>query len=272
MSRVAIVTGGGRGVGRLIATDLARQGFAVAVAARTGRELDETAAMIEADGGRPLAHVADVTRTDEVNALVRHVEERLGAVELLVNNAGTAAAIGPTWEVEPDLWWRDVETSLRAAFLCTRATLPGMIARRRGRILNVSSYVGARPSPYISGYAAAKAALVSFTESLAAEVAEHDIRVFAITPGLFRSALLDGLMSTESRRWLPEVGTGRFVEPAEVARLVRFLASGAGDALAGRFLHALDDVGALEAEADRIVRDDLLTVRLRRFEPADRAT
>src|SRR6185503_17933218 len=119
--------------------------------------------------------------------------------------------------------WRDVETSLRSAFLCARAALPGMIARREGRILNVASYVGARPSPYMSAYAAAKAALINFTESLAAEVTAEGVKVFAITPGLFRTALLEGLMSSENRRWLGEVGSGRFVEPDEVARLVRFL-------------------------------------------------
>jgi 3-oxoacyl-[acyl-carrier protein] reductase len=141
-----------------------------------------------------------------------------------------------------------------------------MIARGAGRIVNVSSYAGTRPGPYMSAYAAAKAALVNFSESLAAETAGTGVKVFAVTPGLFRSALTEGLLSESSRRWLPNVGSGRWVEPAQVAALVDFVASGRGDALAGRFLHALDDLEKLAANAGDIVERDLLTLRLRRWE------
>jgi NAD(P)-dependent dehydrogenase (short-subunit alcohol dehydrogenase family) len=140
-----------------------------------------------------------------------------------------------------------------------------MVARGRGRVINVSSYVAVRPSPYLSAYAAAKAAVVSFSEGLAVAAAPHGVRVFTITPGLFRSALVEHLMnSDDGGRWLPEVGSGRWVEPERVAKLVSFLASGAGDALAGRFIHALDDVEELASRADEIARDELFTVRLRR--------
>ena len=140
-----------------------------------------------------------------------------------------------------------------------------MIDRKRGRILNVSSYVAARPTPYMSAYAAAKAALTSFSEGLSAALASHGITAFTITPGLFRSALTEHLMTSEAgRRWLPEVGRGRWVEAEQVERLVRFVASGRGDALTGRFLHALDDLDDLAARADEIVADDLFAVRLRR--------
>ena len=125
--------------------------------------------------------------------------------------------------------------------------------------------MAARPAPYLSGYAAAKAALASFSESLAAALREHGIAVFTITPGLFRSALMDHLMQSDAgRRWLPEVGSGRWVEPERVERLVAFLASGRGDALSGRFLHALDDLDDLAARAEEIAEDDLFALRLRR--------
>ncbi len=262
---VALVTGGGRGVGRVIARALPRAGYAVGVTSRTEGELDETVALIRAADGTAAARAADLTDPDAVERVVGELRSELGEVELLVNNAGTARAIGPAWEVEPDLWWRDVESSLLSAFLCTRAVVPGMVERGKGRVLNVSSYVAVRPSPYLSAYAAAKAAVVSFSEGLAAALAEHGVRVFTITPGLFRSDLVEHLMSSEEgRRWLPEVGRGRWVEPERVEQLVLFLASGRGDALSGRFLHALDDVEELARRADEIRREDLFTVRLLR--------
>jgi NAD(P)-dependent dehydrogenase (short-subunit alcohol dehydrogenase family) len=263
---VAFVTGGGRGVGRVIAEALAAEGLAVCVVARTATEVEETAAAIDSSGGRAIGLSVDATDRVAVEGAVAEAEERLGPIEVLVNNAGRAHAVGPVWEVDPDDWWQDVEVNVRSAFLCARATLPGMLERDAGRILNVSSYVALRPTPYISGYAAGKAAILSVTESLAASVAGTGVRVFALTPGLFRSELMRHLMESEAgKQWLPGIGEGgRWVEPERVARLVVFLATGAGDAFHGRFLHALDDLDELVSRADEIARDDLFTPRLRR--------
>jgi NAD(P)-dependent dehydrogenase (short-subunit alcohol dehydrogenase family) len=258
---VAIVTGGGRGVGKVIAGALVKEGHAVALVARTAGELEETAAEL----GNAIAVRADVTDPAQVESAVARTESELGPIDLLVNNAGTARAIGPMWEVDPAEWWTDVESSLRSAFLCTRAVVPGMIERRAGRILNVSSYVAARPSPYLSGYAAGKAAIVSFSEGLAASLRDLGVFVFTITPGRFRSALFDHLVDSDAgRRWLPELGSGEYVDPEHVERLVAFLASGRGDGLSGRFLHALDDVEGLAGRAAEIAEQDLYAVRLRR--------
>ena len=262
---VAVVTGGGRGVGRAIALRLARDGRPVAVLARSTDELAESVGLVEEAGGVALARPVDVTDGDAVAHAFREVEETLGAVELLVNNAGSAVALGPAWEVDPEVWWRDVETSLRGAFLCARAALPGMLERGRGRVINVSSYVAARPSPYLSAYAAAKAALLSFTEALAAECAAAGIAVFAATPGHVRTALIHHMLaSEEGQRWLPDVRDSRPVDVERAADLVSFLASGRADRLSGRFLHALDDVAGLAERAEEIVADDLYAVRLRR--------
>ena len=263
---VAFVTGGGRGVGRVIAESLAAEDFAVCVAARTTVEVEETATAIEGAGGRALALTVDATDRTSVESALATAERRLGAIDVLVNNAGSARAIGPVWEVDPEEWWQDVESSLRSAFLCSRAVLPRMLERGTGRILNVSSYVALRPTPYISGYAAAKAALLSLTEALAASVGDTDVRVFAVTPGRFHSELMRHLMDSEAgKRWLPGIGEGgRWVEPERVAQLIVFLATGKGDELHGRFLHALDDLDELVERADEIVRDDLFTPRLRR--------
>jgi NAD(P)-dependent dehydrogenase (short-subunit alcohol dehydrogenase family) len=223
----------------------------VAVVARSANELAET-------GLLPVA--ADVTEPGSAERVVAAVAAELGAVTLLVNNAGTAAAIGPAWEVDPAVWWRDVETSLRGAFLFSRAVLPDMLRRGEGRIVNVSSYAAVKPAPYLSAYAAAKAALLSFTEALAAETRERGVRVFAVSPGTVRTALTERLAESE---WLPHMRDREWLEPERVARLVAFLASGRADALSGRFLHALDDVEALAARAAEVERDDLYALRLR---------
>jgi NAD(P)-dependent dehydrogenase (short-subunit alcohol dehydrogenase family) len=250
----------------VIAEALASQGFAVCIAARTASDVGETAAAIVANGGRAIAVTADATNETDVRRAIAAAEDGLGAIDVLVNNAGTARAVGPVWEVEPEEWWSDVETSVKSAFFCSRVVLPGMLERGGGRILNVSSYVALRPTPYISGYAAAKAAMLSLTEALAASVSATGVRVFAMTPGLFRSELMRHLMESDAgKRWLPGIGEGGpWVEPGRVARLAVFLASGEGDAFHGRFLHALDDLEELVRRTDEIERDDLFTPRLRR--------
>lgn len=259
--RTAIVTGGSRGVGLAIGRALVEAGARVALLARSGDELERAAA--ELDGAAAI--VADVRDRESVEAALARAEDELGPTDLLVNNAGTLVAIGPLWDVEPEDWWLDVETSLRGALLCSRAVLPGMLERGRGRIVNVSSYAAIRPSPYQSGYAAAKAALLSLTESLAASTAEHGIAVFAISPGFVRTAMTDRLReSGEGHRWLPEVGVGGEVDAARAGRLVVFLASGAADRLSGRFLHTLDDVEQAARRADEVVGEDLYVMRLRK--------
>lgn len=264
---VAVVTGAGRGVGLAVARRLAVDGMRVGLAARSKEQIAAAAAEIRDAGGGTVAVTTDVTDEAAVRAMVETVEQELGPVELLVNNAGSAAALGPAWEVDAALWWGDVEASLRGTFLCSRAVLPGMVARRRGRIVNVSSYVAVRPSPYLSAYAAAKAAVLSFTEALAAEVAEHGIRVFAVTPGHVRTELVRYMLeSEEGRRWLPHVARSEPLEPERVAALVSFLASGRGDALSGRFLHVLDDVEELVRRAEEVRGDDLYVPRLRALE------
>lgn len=263
---VALVTGGGRGVGRTMATALASR-FDVAVLSRTQRELEETSDAIERGGGRALWRTVDLRDRDAVPQVIADVERELGPISVLVNNAGAARAIGPAWTADVDTWWSDIETNLLPTYLCTRAVVPGMIERRKGTLINVASYVATRPSPYLTAYAAAKAAIANFTESLAASLAEFDVSAFTFTPGLFSTKLLDNLMSSEEgRRWLPDVGTGRLVTEQEVSRMVLFLASDAARALSGRFFHALDDVDAIERQATEIASDDLYALRLRRLD------
>jgi len=215
---IAVVTGGSRGIGKAIAGALRESGAAVTALDRS--------------------HGVDVT---ERNAVETAFAE-LGPVDLLVNNAGTMDAIGPAWQVDPDDWRRDIETSLFGAFNCSRAVLPGMVERGAGRIVNVSSGVATRAYPHASAYAAAKAALRSFTQSLAAETTEHGIAIFAISPGFVWTEMTERLRDSP---WFPGFGSPSPNEPERAAELVLRLASGELDALSGRFIHVRDDIDQL---------------------------
>jgi NAD(P)-dependent dehydrogenase (short-subunit alcohol dehydrogenase family) len=260
--QVAIVTGASRGVGRATAEALDAEGAAVALAARSEPELAATARRL----GHAMAVPTDVTRTADVERLVEATERELGPPTLLVAGAGTWEHVGPAWEGDPEAWWRDVEVTLRGAYLCARAVLPGMVARGTGRIVALSSYAANRPRPYSSGYASGKAALLRFVDSLAAEVEGRGVSVFAVTPGFVRTRLVeDAARSEEGRRWLPELAERQdALEPERAGRLVVELATGRADALSGRFLHVLDDLDDLIARADEISRDDVYALRLRR--------
>ncbi len=268
MDKVMIVTGGGRGVGRAIASALADAGFAVAVVARSEPELAETRDALTARGGRALALPCDVRDAAAVAEAVAAVTDGLGPVTALVNNAGTGLALGPLWEIDPEEWWTDIHTSLGGAFNACRAVLPGMIARGRGRIINVASGAGASPVPYLGAYVASKAALIRLTENLALENREHGISVFAIHPGTVRTAMVtEGIDTPAGRQWFPwfrgAVEQGQYVMPERAAQLVLQLASGRGDALTGRFLTIHQDLDALLARAEEIAAADLYTLRVR---------
>jgi 3-oxoacyl-[acyl-carrier protein] reductase len=248
--QVALVTGGGRGIGRGIALELAAAGVRVAVAARTREQVEETAREI---GG--LAVQVDVSDEDSVAAMVAEVERELGPVDLLANNAGIAGWQRPSWEVEPADWWRVLEVNVLGAYLCSRAVIPGMIERGRGRIVNTGSGAGYLPGSSFSAYAASKAALYRFGEILAKELEPHGIAVFTISPGLVRTEMTEDAFPDEAP-WTP---------PELAPRLVRALASGRADALTGRYIHAEhDDVEDLIRRSDEIREDDLNAIRLRR--------
>jgi NAD(P)-dependent dehydrogenase (short-subunit alcohol dehydrogenase family) len=207
-----------------------------------------------------------VTDAAAVDALIATAERALGPPTLLINNAGTWSHVGPLAEADPDVWWSDFESNVRGTFLCTRAVLPGMLRRRRGRIINVSSYAAVAPRPYTTAYASAKAAVLRLTDSLTEELEGTGVLVFAVTPGFVRTELVAQVAaSEEGRRFLPELGTrDDALEPQQAGRLVVDIAGGRLDALAGRFLHVLDDVDELLSRIDEIRERDLYALRLRR--------
>lgn len=251
--QVAVVTGAGKGLGRAFAVALARAGASVAVVARSAPDAAGTVGEIESSGGRAIALGADVSDFEQVADLVPQVLRRLGPVDILVNNAGHEGPIGPLWETDVAEWWRTFEVNLGAAFAVTHAFLPGMIACRRGRIINISSGAGAVAIPYLSAYVTSKAALTRFSEVLAAEIKPHGLSAFAIEPGTVRTAMTERVLSSPSGRqylpWFKEIFDHCLDIPREqAADLVLFLASGQADALSGCFISRSDDLAALLAQ------------------------
>jgi NAD(P)-dependent dehydrogenase (short-subunit alcohol dehydrogenase family) len=263
---VALITGGSRGAGREVALGLGAAGFAVAILARSPEALEATQALLDQNAVPSAACVADVRDPDAVAAAVATVTGTLGPISTLVNNAGSSLAIGPLWEADPGTWWTDIETSLGGAFNLCRSVIPGMIACRRGRILNVSSYAGHRAAPYQSAYGCGKAGLASLTESLAASLQPHGIRAFTVTPGFVRTSLTAQLTeSPEGQRWLPELQGRDGLDLSLFVGLAVAVALGRADILNGRFLHALDDLGELVRRFDEIEAGELYLPRLRRL-------
>jgi NAD(P)-dependent dehydrogenase (short-subunit alcohol dehydrogenase family) len=262
-----MVTGAGRGIGRATAIALAEAGFAVGLVARNREELEQTAADVAEREADHLIAVADVTNRESVHQAVADIQTRLASIDVLVNNAGSMNAIGPIWEVDPDDWWTDVRTSLWGAFVCCHEVVPAMIDRHSGRIVNLTSYVAVRPSPYQSGYAAAKAGLASLTEALAASLEPHGVTAFAVAPAFTDTAMTRAVRNSETgARWLPGLGKGRVIAANRTAALITWLAGGFGDALNGRFLHTLDDVESLLEHIEEVRRLDLYVPRIRRLD------
>jgi len=268
--QVAVVTGGGRGLGRAFGIGLARAGARVAIVARTANQVDEGARMIRDAGGTAAAIVADVADPAGVSAMLREVERTLGPVDILVNNAGAGGPFGPTWEGNGDEWWRAFEVNVRGPFLTSHAVLPGMMARGCGRIINIASGAGTRPIPYMSAYVTSKCALIRFSEVLAAETQQYGVSIFAVQPGTVKTAMVQDVLNTpDSERWFPWLrqilDSGQDVTTEPATNLVLYLASGKADALSGRFFMVPDDPAEVVARAEQVRRDELYTMRMRRL-------
>jgi NAD(P)-dependent dehydrogenase (short-subunit alcohol dehydrogenase family) len=260
--QVAIVTGGGRGLGRAFALELASAGAAVAVTARTKSQVDETAQIIRDRGGRALSFVADATDAEAAAMVVKETEQQLGPVDLLVNNAGVMQ-MKTVAETDADEWWRVIDINLRGPFLWSRAVLTGMMQRSKGRIINVSSGAAYVPHAHGSAYCASKAALTHFTNCFAREVKDHGITVIAYGPDaltdLSRSIYTsDSGMSEERKQRYRQVFES---DPDSLMQqsleMFMFVASGRADALTGRHIHRKDSIEEIEQNADRIVAENL---------------
>jgi len=253
--RIALVTGGGRGIGRAVALSLASAGADVAVTARSAKELDETAAAIRALGRRAEAIVCDVAERTQVDAMVARVKTALGDPLILVNNAGIAASAKLT-DTTDEMWDRMLRVNASGAFYCTRAVLPLMLAAKWGRIVNMASVAGRAGAPYIAAYTASKHALLGLTRAVAAEVASRGITVNAVCPGYVDTEMTDasaanivkrtGRTEEDARKILEGFSPqGRLMTAPEVAAMTTYLCSEVARGINGQGI--VIDGGALQS-------------------------
>jgi 3-oxoacyl-[acyl-carrier protein] reductase len=243
--QVALVTGGGRGIGANIARELAAAGMHVAV---TGRTREQVEAVTQEIGGTAL--VGDVSRQEDVERWVADA----GSIDLLVANAGRNLREQGAWESDPTEWWNVFEVNLLGVYLCCRAAIPGMLERGRGRIVITGSGAAYLQPAGGTAYGASKAAVWRLGNALAEQLEPYGIPVFVISPGLVRTEMTKA--APDDAPWTP---------PECAPRLVRALASGRLDRLTGRYLHAEHDPPEeLERRIDEILEHDLSTIRLRR--------
>jgi 3-oxoacyl-[acyl-carrier protein] reductase len=224
--RVALVTGGSRGIGRSIAVALAAAGARIAVVARAGDRAQATAAELSGDGHR--GYGCDVADAAAVNALVKQVEADLGSLDILVNNAGVTGD-NLLMRLTDAEWDRVVDTNLKGAFHTIRAASRGMMRRREGRIINITSVVGITGNAGQANYAASKAGLIGLTKSVAKELASRNILCNAIAPGFIETEMTDALGESTREALLGQIALGRLGQGDEIAAVVRFL-SGPGAA------------------------------------------
>ena len=250
--KTVLVTGGGRGIGKAIALTMAQAGADVAVAARTHKEIEETAKEIQGVGRRSLAIKTDVSNSTQVDEMVSKASESLGRVDILVNNAGVGelapVAHLPTpldrreifaEETSDEMWRRVIEVNLTSAFYCCRAVAPQMLKRRSGKVINVSSTDSIMAYPGGAAYNASKAAMNALTRTLAVEWAPYNINVNGIGPGWFITDMTrEGFEDPEIRKYrLSDVPLGRLTDVQDLGSLAVYLASPAADWMTGQIIY-----------------------------------
>jgi NAD(P)-dependent dehydrogenase (short-subunit alcohol dehydrogenase family) len=228
--QIAIVTGGGRGLGRAVAETLAALGASVVLASRNAPELDEVVKAIKKTGGHALAQTAEVSDDRQVQDLVRATERWVGPATILVNNAGTVDPIAPLARSDTALWLRNIGVNIGGTYLPIRHVLPGMLERGAGRIVNISSGSATRPSPGWTAYSAAKAGVVQLTRSLAIELEGTGVTACAYNPGAMDTDMQERIrrMSTadfpRADEYRELARAGRLADPKKPARVVAYLA------------------------------------------------
>jgi len=264
--RVALITGGGRGIGRAIARAYAAEGATLALAARTDAELQATAEEIRAEFGSEVTTVTtDVTYREQVENAVSHTVDNLGPIDVMVNNAGNTGEIGPLWKLDPERWANVISVHVLGTYYGCRAVIPAMLERGRGRIVNMSGVGG----PNDTSYDAAKTAIVNMTENLSVELAGTGITVNAISPGSIHTrmweevrdmALAAGDMEMYEKGVQVTSGGGASIERA--AQLAVLLGSDDCGNLSGRLIRAaLDTFEDIPARMDEIMASDALLLR-----------
>jgi NAD(P)-dependent dehydrogenase (short-subunit alcohol dehydrogenase family) len=239
--KTAIVTGGGRGIGRAIARKLAGEGAAVLVASRSSKEIDAVAAEIQQAGGRAKAVAADVSKLAECEKIVRATREAFGAIDILVNNAGILGPVAPAEGITPQQWDDVIAINLTSVFLMSRLVVPEMYERGSGAILNVSSIAAKAALPMNSAYAASKAGVSGLTRTMAAEGARKGVRVNAISPGPVGDTdmwqELAAHLGPMSAHVVDRILQGRLQTTDEIAAAALFLVSDHASVITGQILN-----------------------------------
>ncbi|RJP66983.1 MAG: 3-oxoacyl-[acyl-carrier-protein] reductase [Candidatus Abyssobacteria bacterium SURF_17] len=235
--KIAIITGGSRGIGRSIAVALALEGATVVVCSRNLDSNRDTAEYIKSLGGNARCHRVDVTDPDSVSILVEDVLKEYGRIDILVNNAGVTADNLLLRLKEAD-WDKVVDTNLKGTFNCTKAVVRAMLKQRSGKIINIASVVGIVGNPGQANYCASKAGVIGLTKSVARELGSRNITANCVAPGFIRTKMTDALPEKAREEMLKLIPLGRLGEPEDVAEIVKFLASPAADYITGEVIRA----------------------------------
>ncbi|SFJ61072.1 3-oxoacyl-[acyl-carrier-protein] reductase [Thermoflavimicrobium dichotomicum] len=235
--KVAVVTGGSRGIGRAIAVTLAQAGADVAIFYAGNRQAaEETVGQIQAAGRKALALQVDVSNSEQVDAAFKEVLAAFDRIDILVNNAGITRD-NLLMRMKEEDWDQVINTNLKGVFLCTKAVTRPMMKQRKGRIINISSVVGVAGNPGQANYVAAKAGVIGLTKTTAKELASRGITVNAIAPGFIETDMTAVLPEDLKRQMLDQIPLGRFGSVEDVAEAVKFLASDAAGYITGQTIH-----------------------------------
>jgi len=236
-SKVALVTGASRGIGRGIAVEMAREGADIVVNYTSSeKKASEVASSIEALGRQVLLVKADVSKAGEVETMRKQILKKFGGVDILANNAGVHFHL-KSWEIDESEWRRVLGVNLDGVFFCSKAFTPEMKAKKWGRIINISSIIGFTGTDHEAHYGASKAGVVGLTKSLALELAAYGITVNAIAPGWIETDMTSGITPEEKEKALQLIPLGRIGQPADIAHTAVFLASDKASFITGQTIH-----------------------------------